>query len=74
MTLPKHMKAIDIREPGGPEVLVPIECPIPALGDYDVLIKNSAVGVNRPDVAQRTVIIQSHLMRALSELWKWLVK
>ena len=54
MTLPKNMKAIDIREPGGPEVLVPIECNLPALGDNDVLIKNSAVGVNRPDVAQRT--------------------
>ena len=53
MTLPKNMKAIDIREPGGPEVLVPIECNLPALGDNDVLIKNSAVGVNRQD--QRSV-------------------
>ena len=48
------MKAIDIREPGGPEVLVPVECNLPVLGDNDVLIKNSAVGVNRPDIAQRT--------------------
>jgi len=54
MTLPKNMKAIDIREPGGPEVLVPVECNLPVLGDNDVLIKNSAVGVNRPDIAQRT--------------------
>ena len=47
------MIAIEIREPGGPEVLVPVERPTPALGADDVLIKVIAAGVNRPDVAQR---------------------
>jgi NADPH:quinone reductase len=47
------MTAIAIREPGGPEVLVPeqIERPVPAMGQ--VLIKVAAAGVNRPDVLQR---------------------
>ena len=47
------MIAIEIREPGGPEVLVPVErqTPVPAPGE--VLIKVAAAGVNRPDVFQR---------------------
>ena len=47
------MIAIEIREPGGPDVLVPVErqTPTPAAGE--VLIKVAAAGVNRPDVFQR---------------------
>jgi NADPH2:quinone reductase len=47
------MLAIEIREPGGPEVLVPVERPRPPIGSGDVLIKVAAAGVNRPDVMQR---------------------
>jgi putative PIG3 family NAD(P)H quinone oxidoreductase len=47
------MIAIEIREPGGPEVLVPVERPMPAPADGEVLIKVAAAGVNRPDVFQR---------------------
>src|SRR5262245_44076996 len=47
------MTAIEIREPGGPEVLVPIERPRPAPGRGEVLISVAAAGVNRPDVMQR---------------------
>lgn len=47
------MLAIEIREPGGPEVLVPAERPRPSPGPGDVLIKVAAAGVNRPDVMQR---------------------
>ena len=47
------MIAIEIREPGGPEVLVPVERPTPAPATGDVLIKVAAAGVNRPDVLQR---------------------
>lgn len=47
------MIAIAIREPGPPEVLVPIERPKPTLAAGEVLIKVSAAGVNRPDVMQR---------------------
>jgi putative PIG3 family NAD(P)H quinone oxidoreductase len=47
------MIAIEIREPGGPDVLVPVERPTPAPSDGEVLIAVSAAGVNRPDVFQR---------------------
>src|SRR5215208_2548748 len=47
------MIAIEIREPGGPEVLVPVERPTPDAAPGDVLIKVAAAGVNRPDVLQR---------------------
>ena len=39
--------------PGGPDVLKPIRGPIPVPGCGQVLIKNSAAGVNRPDLLQR---------------------
>lgn len=47
------MTAIAIREPGGPEVLVPETRPVPQPGPDDVLIRVAAAGVNRPDVLQR---------------------
>lgn len=47
------MKAISIREPGGPDVLVPAEMDRPAPGMGQVLVKVAAAGVNRPDVMQR---------------------
>jgi len=52
-TLPETMTAIEIREPGGPEVLVPATRPVPRPGAGEVLIKVAAAGVNRPDVLQR---------------------
>jgi putative PIG3 family NAD(P)H quinone oxidoreductase len=45
--------AVEIRQPGGPEVLVPVERPTPTAGPREVLIKVVAAGVNRPDVLQR---------------------
>jgi NADPH2:quinone reductase len=45
--------AIEIKGPGGPEMLVPTERPRPVVGDDDVLIRIAAAGVNRPDVMQR---------------------
>jgi len=47
------MTAIAIRAPGGPEVLVPEERPVPQPGTGEVLVKVTAAGVNRPDVMQR---------------------
>jgi NADPH:quinone reductase len=49
----KTMIAIEIREPGGPDVLVPVERPVPAPEAGEVLIRVAAAGVNRPDVFQR---------------------
>lgn len=53
MALPETMRAIEISEPGGPEVLKPTERPVPVPGEGEVLIRVAAAGVNRPDVAQR---------------------
>ncbi len=47
------MKAIVIKQPGGPEVLQVTERPIPEPSSNEVLIKISAAGINRPDIAQR---------------------
>ena len=47
------MIAVAIREPGGPDVLTPVERPVPSIGAEDVLIKVVAAGVNRPDIMQR---------------------
>ena len=53
MTLPSRMTAIAIRAPGGPEMLVPEQRPVPAPGPGEILVKVVAAGVNRPDVRQR---------------------
>jgi putative PIG3 family NAD(P)H quinone oxidoreductase len=52
-SLPETMTAIAIREPGGPEVLVPETRPVPRPGPGELLIRVAAAGVNRPDVLQR---------------------
>jgi putative PIG3 family NAD(P)H quinone oxidoreductase len=51
--LPTSMTAIEIAEPGGPEVLRPTTLPLPQPGEGEVLLKVAAAGVNRPDVLQR---------------------
>jgi NADPH2:quinone reductase len=47
------MKAIEISQPGGPEVLRPADRPQPSPQPHEILIKVAAAGVNRPDVLQR---------------------
>jgi len=47
------MRAIEITQPGGPDVLRPGERPVPELKPGEVLIKVHAAGINRPDVFQR---------------------
>jgi len=51
--VPAHMTAIAIRAPGGPDVLVPEQRPVPQPGEGELLVKVAAAGVNRPDVMQR---------------------
>ena len=51
--IPKTMTAIEITEPGGPDVLKPATRPVPEVQAGEVLIKVAAAGVNRPDVVQR---------------------
>jgi putative PIG3 family NAD(P)H quinone oxidoreductase len=47
------MRAIGISGPGGPEVLVVQERPVPAPQAGEILVAVAAAGVNRPDVMQR---------------------
>ena len=51
--IPATMIAIDPAQAGGPEVLVPVERPVPTPKAGEVLIRVAAAGVNRPDVLQR---------------------
>jgi NADPH2:quinone reductase len=53
MSIPRSMLAVEIRAPGGPEMLVPCERPVPRPGPGEVLVRVAAAGVNRPDVLQR---------------------
>ena len=47
------MKAIVVREPGGPEKLEYAEVPDPVVGPDDVLVDVAATAVNRADLLQR---------------------
>lgn len=49
----KMMRAIEISEPGGPEVLTLTQRPIPAPAHGQVVLKVAYAGVNRPDALQR---------------------
>jgi NADPH:quinone reductase len=58
LTRPRHeiitdMKAVEISQPGGPEVLKPVERPRPDPAPGEVLIEVAAAGVNGPDLMQR---------------------
>ncbi len=53
MTLPATMRAVEITQPGKPEVLRIGARPVPQPRPGEVLIRVAAAGVNRPDVLQR---------------------
>jgi putative PIG3 family NAD(P)H quinone oxidoreductase len=53
MTLSHTMRAIEISEPGGPDVLQPVDLPVPVPGHGQIVIRVAYAGVNRPDVLQR---------------------
>ena len=47
------MRAVEISEPGGPNVLTPVERPRPEPKHGQVVIRVAYAGVNRPDALQR---------------------
>lgn len=53
MTLPQTMRAVEITQAGGPEVLKPCTRPVPAPRAGEIVIKLAYAGVNRPDALQR---------------------
>lgn len=48
------MQAIEISNPGAPDVLRTVVRPDPVAGEGELLVRVAASGVNRPDVLQRT--------------------
>jgi putative PIG3 family NAD(P)H quinone oxidoreductase len=53
MTQSHLMRVIEISRPGGPEVLVPADRPVPVPRAGEIVIRVAFAGVNRPDAAQR---------------------
>ncbi|MBX4937778.1 NAD(P)H-quinone oxidoreductase [Rhizobium binae] len=53
MPLPQEMRFVDLKSFGGPEVMVIGSGPLPLPGEGQVLVRAEAIGVNRPDIAQR---------------------
>ena len=51
--MPRAMRAIEIAQPGGPDVLRVAELDVPRPDDGSVLVRVAAAGVNRPDILQR---------------------
>ena len=49
----QRMRAIEITQAGGPEVLQPVARPMPEPGHDQVVIRVAYAGVNRPDALQR---------------------
>jgi NADPH2:quinone reductase len=48
------MRAVQIRNTGGPEALIPAEIPTPKINSTEVLVRNDFAGVNYIDVYQRS--------------------
>ncbi len=53
MTLSHTMRAVEISEPGAPDVLKPTILPVPVPGHGQIIIRVAYAGVNRPDALQR---------------------
>ncbi|MBY4607902.1 NAD(P)H-quinone oxidoreductase [Rhizobium sp. 9T] len=53
MPLPQEMRFVDLSSFGGPEVMVIARRPLPVPEEGQVLVRAEAIGVNRPDIAQR---------------------
>jgi len=53
MSLPTQMRFIDLPSYGAPEVMRIATGSLPIAGEGQLLVRTEAIGVNRPDVAQR---------------------
>ncbi|WP_103257290.1 NAD(P)H-quinone oxidoreductase [Tabrizicola aquatica] len=53
MALSHSMLAVEISQPGGPDVLQPVSVPVPVPGHGQIIIRVAYAGVNRPDALQR---------------------
>ncbi|ARM11432.1 MULTISPECIES: NAD(P)H-quinone oxidoreductase [Rhizobium] len=53
MPSPQEMRFVDLKSFGTPEVMTIGRGPLPVPGEGQVLVRAKAIGVNRPDIAQR---------------------
>ncbi|MBT5050272.1 MAG: NAD(P)H-quinone oxidoreductase [Rhodospirillaceae bacterium] len=53
LSIPETMTAIEVSEPGGPEVLRSVSRPVPQPGNNEILIKVASAGLNGADLSQR---------------------
>ena len=53
MSLPALMRFVDMKHFGAPDVMTISSGPLPVAGEGQILVRTQAIGVNRPDVAQR---------------------
>lgn len=53
MPLPSTMRFVDLPSFGAPEAMKIANGPLPVPGEGQILVKTQAIGVNRPDIAQR---------------------
>jgi NADPH2:quinone reductase len=72
--VPSSMTAIEIKQPGGPEVLVPTTRPVPTPAADQVLIRIHAAAVNGPDVFQRKGLYDPPPALRTFQGWKWQVR
>ena len=70
MTLPTQMTVIEMREAGGPDVLVTGKRDVPQPRADEVLIKVIAAGVNGPDLVHAVAITR----RQKARLTYWVLK
>jgi NADPH2:quinone reductase len=59
------MKAIQVKQPGGPEAMELVDVPIPQPGPHQALVRIAAAGVNFIDVYYRTGLYKADLPIAL---------
>jgi NADPH2:quinone reductase len=68
------MRGIQVRAPGGPEALEPVELPDPVPGDREALVRVTAAGVNFLDIYHRTDAIRSRCRSRRARkapAWSW---
>lgn len=72
--VPSSMTAIEIKQPGGPEVLVPATRAVPMPAADQVLVRIHAAAVNGPDVFQRKGLYDPPPVLPTFRGWKWQVR
>ena len=68
--IPQTMTAVEISEPGGPEVLTTTTRSVPVPAEGEILVHVGAAGINGPDVLQRKGCMIRHPALRTSPAWR----